>query len=80
MQMRTLTQVTKELGCSHQTVRSWLDRGLVPQGSKVGNMRLFDEEEVSQIRAYSKSRKPWERYANRIIEECGEDPIKKEGT
>jgi hypothetical protein len=42
-------------------------------------MRLFDEEEVSQIRAYSKSRKPWERYANRIIEECGEDSIKKGG-
>ncbi len=62
MRMLTLTQLTQTLGCSNQTVRTWLNRGLIPQGIKVGNMRLFDEEEVSQICFYSKTRKPWQRY------------------
>jgi hypothetical protein len=61
--MHTLKQIQKELGFLRDTtIRNWMDRGMVPIGTKIGIQRIFSDEEFASIRAYHATRKPWQRY------------------
>src|SRR4051812_6268541 len=54
----TLKQIQMELNfLSDTTIRTWMDRGLIPRGTKIGSQRLFSEDEVLAIRAFHRTRK-----------------------
>lgn len=60
-EMRTCTEVIREMGLPKPRVRYWVSANLIPEPFKVGIQNFWSDEQIAEVHAFAASHRLYER-------------------